>query len=386
MTTGPVIYLHIGLPKTGTTFVQQVLARNRETLRDQGLLYPGPGPDHFLPAQDVMGHAFRGHYDERAPGTWARLMTQLHGWQGKSLISHELLSLAGTEQIDRIMHDLSGTEVRVLVTARDLMRQLPAVWQEDLKNGKADTLPAFVERVRQKAESGTDRLKGFWAFQDLPAILARWQKAVPADRIYIVSVPPQGADRNLLWARFAEVLNIELPTNKVQSKTANTSLGAAEAEFLRRLNEQVSDGMDWPVYRQHVKRFLVRRVLAERKSDRPIELNPIDALWACERSQLMKKSIADRGYNVVGTLDDLVSLADSIETVPPAPLPESAVVDVGVGAVGALLRRISQEQRGATAGGAPGSAPDQKRTLLSRIRRRAVDASPAVGGDQRSRT
>ncbi len=328
-----------------------------------------------------MGHAFRGHYDERAPGTWARLLTQMHGWQGRSLISHEILSLAGTEQIDRIMHDLSGTEVRVLVTARDLLRQLPAVWQEDLKNGKTDTLSAFVERVREKAESGTDRVKGFWAFQDLPAILARWQKAVPADRIHIVTVPPPGADRNLLWARFAEVLNVELPTNKVQSKTANTSLGAAEAEFLRRLNEQVSDGMAWPVYRQHVKRFLVRRVLAEGENDRPIELNPVDARWACERSQLMTTSIEGRGYNVVGTLDDLVSPLGAIETAPPSPLPESAVVDVGVDAVDALLRRISQEQRGATAGEAPRSDPDQKRTLLSRIRRRAVDSNPTVAGE-----
>jgi hypothetical protein len=328
-----------------------------------------------------MGHAFRGHYDERAPGTWAQLLTQLRGWQGRSLISHELLSLAGDEQIDRIMRDLSGAEVRVLVTARDLVRQLPAVWQEDLKNGKTATLPAFVERVREKADSRTDRVKGFWAFQDLPAILARWQKAVPADRIHIVTLPPPGADRNLLWARFTEVLNVELPANKVQSKTANTSLGAAEAEFLRRLNEQVSDGMDWPVYRQYVKRFLVRRVLAEGENDRPIELSPVDALWACERSQLMKTSIADRGYNVVGALDDLVSPLGSIETAPPAPLPESAVVDVGVDAVDALLRRISQEQRGATVGDTPRSDPDQKRTLLSRIRRRAVDSSQPVGGE-----
>lgn len=41
----PVIYLHIGAPKTGTTYLQNVLWRNRERLRTDGLLYPGrPSP------------------------------------------------------------------------------------------------------------------------------------------------------------------------------------------------------------------------------------------------------------------------------------------------------------------------------------------------------
>ncbi len=367
VTTRPVIYLHIGLPKTGTTFVQQVLARNRDALRDQGLLYPGTGPDHFLPAQDVMGHAFRGHYDERAPGTWAKLLNQMQGWQDRILVSHELFCLAGTEQIERIMHDLSDAEVQVVVTARDLLRQLPAVWQEDLKNGKTNTLPTFVERARAKADSGKDRQKGFWAFQDLPAILARWRQAVPAERIHVVTLPPSGAERNLLWTRFAEVLKVELPANKLQNNTSNTSLGAAEAEYLRRLNERVGDVMDWPLYRQLVKRFLVRRVLSEGGNERPIELDPRDALWACERSKLVVTAIAERGYNIVGTLDDLVSTVDSTQPASTTPLPESAIVEVGVGAVGGLLRRISHEQHGAAAG-SPGSDSEQKRTLLSRLR------------------
>ncbi len=35
------IFLHIGAPKSGTTYLQTVLWANRENLRRQGLLMPG---------------------------------------------------------------------------------------------------------------------------------------------------------------------------------------------------------------------------------------------------------------------------------------------------------------------------------------------------------
>jgi hypothetical protein len=35
------VYLHIGAPKTGTTYLQEVLFRNRARLAEHGVLYPG---------------------------------------------------------------------------------------------------------------------------------------------------------------------------------------------------------------------------------------------------------------------------------------------------------------------------------------------------------
>ena len=36
-----VVYLHIGSPKTGTTYIQDVLWANREALEADGVLLPG---------------------------------------------------------------------------------------------------------------------------------------------------------------------------------------------------------------------------------------------------------------------------------------------------------------------------------------------------------
>ena len=35
------VYLHIGLPKTGTTYLQTLMWNNREVLAGQGVLLPG---------------------------------------------------------------------------------------------------------------------------------------------------------------------------------------------------------------------------------------------------------------------------------------------------------------------------------------------------------
>ena len=49
------ILLHVGTPKTGTSYLQDVLFRNRNRLIEQGVLYPGDRFDaHFLAALDLM--------------------------------------------------------------------------------------------------------------------------------------------------------------------------------------------------------------------------------------------------------------------------------------------------------------------------------------------
>jgi hypothetical protein len=52
------VFLHVGSPKTGTTYLQGVLWRNREALRRQGLLLPLDSVgDHYAGSFEVGGHA-----------------------------------------------------------------------------------------------------------------------------------------------------------------------------------------------------------------------------------------------------------------------------------------------------------------------------------------
>ena len=50
------VFLHIGEPKTGTTFIQQVMWSNRAELAAEGVVLPGHHPqDHYRASQDLRG-------------------------------------------------------------------------------------------------------------------------------------------------------------------------------------------------------------------------------------------------------------------------------------------------------------------------------------------
>ena len=66
------VVLHVGLPKTGTTYLQAVLAHHRDALREAGVLYPFVRPQAmFLGAVEVRGSREKfGLTAEDVAGTW----------------------------------------------------------------------------------------------------------------------------------------------------------------------------------------------------------------------------------------------------------------------------------------------------------------------------
>src|SRR5215469_16175027 len=91
----PRVVLHIGEPKTGTTFLQQVMWRNRPALAGQGVVLPGHHPqDHFRASQDLRGiQKLASDPAGSWTGEWEILATearQAQQAQQVAVISHEL--------------------------------------------------------------------------------------------------------------------------------------------------------------------------------------------------------------------------------------------------------------------------------------------------------
>ena len=340
------VFLHIGLPKTGTTYLQRVLHANRSALQAQGLLYPGKRRDHFLPAHDVLAQPLREYQDERAAGTWQETVREVADWPGPALISHDTFTVARVEQVRTVVAAFPDRPVELIVTARDLARQLAATWQDAVKSGRSPTLTDYVARARARADDDPD--SGFWFWQDLVGVLGRWQRAVPADRIHLVTVPPRGAGPDLLWHRFAEVLAIDLTPDQTADRSANRALGKAETEFLRRLNADLGDSVERSAYRTYVKQFLARRVLPRSLQPDPIVLSPDDQAWAAARSREVVQTLAAIPLQLHGDLADLESPVATAEAVE---VSDAAVVKVGVRAITQLLLRIAGEQGTSTVRG-----------------------------------
>src|SRR5262249_29771413 len=131
------VLLHVGTPKTGTSYLQDVLFRNREVLARSGIAYPATRHDsHFLAALDLMQLPWGGLQAE-AIGTWDALARQVREHDGTSIVSHEILATASRAQIGRALESLghgTGTEVHLVLSGRDLVRQIPAEWQENVKH------------------------------------------------------------------------------------------------------------------------------------------------------------------------------------------------------------------------------------------------------------
>ena len=318
----------MGLPKSGTTFLQQSLAANAEALGDRGVLYPADDELMFRAALDVRGnHKAWGRRRSEVEGAWDELCGRARAFPGTTLVSHELLAGACRRQVVAATTMLTGLDVHVVITARDLARQVVAEWQEGVKHGRQGTFAEFHARVSR----GDDGLaRHFHAAQDLPEVLARWGHGLPADHVHVVVGEPAGADPGRLWARFAAAVGFD-PTGYPPpgSGPVNPSLGVAEVDLLRRVNVALDGRLTQPAYGRLVKHRLAHTVLSPAVSPHPQLPIPLyDALVPV--TERWVKEIHKAGYAVHGDLSHLVPVPPEEHV--PHPDVVSAEDQVGVAA------------------------------------------------------
>src|SRR5262245_36560765 len=131
------VFLHVGTPKSGTTYLQAVLWQNADALKRDGLLLPARFSLHYAAAKGVTTRtALKRELDVDVERAWGRLARLSKRWEHDALISHELLAPATHDQARAAKRRLGkDTEVHLIVTVRALHRQLPASWQEQVKSG-----------------------------------------------------------------------------------------------------------------------------------------------------------------------------------------------------------------------------------------------------------
>ncbi len=179
------VIVHVGAPKTGTSYVQDLLFRNREALAETGTLYPADRFDaHFLAALDLMELQWGG-LEKQAVGAWDRLAEQVAGWEGTAIISHEILATATPAQVLRALDSFGeDAEVHVLLSARDLVRQIPAEWQENVKHRRTVGYREYLDKVTDPARRGA-LASWFWGVQEVPDILDRWGVMLPPEHVHV---------------------------------------------------------------------------------------------------------------------------------------------------------------------------------------------------------
>ncbi len=367
------LFLHIGLQKTGTSYLQSVFWQNKKELRAQGLdMVPGTLRRTFWLMLDVRGRVDPDFDAPHIGRSLERLPQQLADARGsRALTTEESLASATSDQIERLLAACGDREVHVVITVRDLARLIPSSWQQRLQAGSHQRLGDHLDRLRDSWTSGNepDRLQGPWQQKNAAAVAARWARHVPAERIHVVTVPPSGSVPDELLRRFCQVLDVDHTRLTDDRTRPNESLSHVAAELLRRVNQ----GIDPALIRRDIygtvgKRYFAIQVLGDEEGNKitlPLELEP----WCRSVAEEQVAALRAGGYRVVGDLADLLPVASSFSDRSVEPT-DAELVPAATRALSQLLsdqlvrrrdeKQANQENQAnqtSRSGQAPGKAP-----------------------------
>jgi hypothetical protein len=253
------------------------------------------------------------------------------------LVSQEALAPTTPDEAAPLLDLLAGFEVHVVVTVRDLARQLPSAWQQRVQARHTYTYDEFLQAVVARGELAAD----LWLNQDLGRVLEHWSAHVPPGRVHVVTAPQVGSEGSLL-DRFCSVVGLDPAGLQTSAARSNRSLGFAQAELLRRVNVALGDR--FPSSRQGYARlgkvFLAGRIL-QRQAAEPLRLPPEYAEWCTSITDAWIAQVRQGGYDLVGRESDLCPSPEAFAATPE--LDERLLLDVAVTALADVLELRHEE-------------------------------------------
>jgi hypothetical protein len=314
--------LHIGPHKTGTTAVQGALFAAKERLPAYGADFPAHTRH---PMEAALAACARPAMLGDAVPTdrhWTRLLEQVRATGGRtSVISSEFFADAEDEAtVARIVEQLGGDRVHVLVTLRPLVKIMPSQWQQYVQNGLRMGYEDWLEHMLRKAPYEKPN-PSFWRRHRHDRLVERWARVVGPGRVTVVVVDDR--DRGGLLRVFEALLG--LPGNLLEAvpDTVNRSLTLAETEMLRNLNVEFR-GNELPdeLYSRLVRHGAVMH-MKNACSPSPEDVKIRTPRWAAEAAAAVGAEAAERiaalGVRVVGDPALLSVVPEPVERPPAEP-------------------------------------------------------------------
>ena len=352
----PRAVIHVGAPKTGSTYLQHVLWSNRDALRASGVEVLGENQaQHYRAGKDLRDIPFDPH-DPGADwtGAWDRMAQRARRCDSPMvLITDEHLAAVTADQAKRAAQSLAPRRVDIVYVTRDLVGLLPSEWQEFVKHGSTLTFDDWVTLLLDQPDAGPGAW--FWKVQDPVGVVTRWSAAVAMPRIHVIPMPPPDAPRDLLWSVFCQTTGIEQSLATTPDQASNPSLSLTATEVLRRVNELLPrDFPDWH------RSGLVRDVLANEVLN-PLGTGGRPTLTVDLQSRVLdharrtRSALPGLGCDIVGELPSVVPPTTHQPTETPD---DREIADLAVQAIAGLVGRMAMMR-------------DERRRAEERLRRDA---------------
>ena len=310
-------YLHVGLPRSGGSFLGAALVQHADALEAQGLRSPARSVEEmFRAAIEIRrDHQAWGYRRREVEGAWAGVFRRAREGKGDVVVSQELLAACAPEQIALLLDGLSGFEVHVVVTARDLGTQLVAAWAGSLESGRSVSFGRFRERVTDPAREH-DQARSFWAGQELDEVLARWSAAVRGpQRVHVIVAPADADDpQAAVWSALGDLVGFDA-TALPLTRRSSTGPDAPGVALLRTINRAVDGRLTGRVHRETVPPLLS----AALDVDDVVPAAVPDDLRGLllEHGERWRKALAEGGYDVLGDSAALLPRAADPRAVAP---------------------------------------------------------------------
>jgi hypothetical protein len=295
--------LHVGPHKTGTTAIQGALFAARQRMPEHGAAFPAHTRHPMEAALAACARPAMMGDTVPTDRHWRRLLDRVAATGGlTSVISSEFFADAhGDGTIARIVEQLGGDRVHVLVTLRPLVKIMPSQWQQYVQNGLrmgyADWLEHMLRRPPYEKPNPS-----FWHRHRHDRLVERWARAVGPGRVTVVVVDDR--DRGGLLRTFEALLG--LPENLLRPvpDATNRSLTLAETEMLRNLNVEFrGNGLPDELYSRLVRGGAVLH-MKNACPPEPGDVKIVTPRWAVERAAGIGAESAERiaalGVRVLG--------------------------------------------------------------------------------------
>jgi hypothetical protein len=333
--------IHVGAPKTGSTYLQALLWRNRATLRARGVEMLGAGQaQHYRAGKDIRDIPFDpGDPGVNWTGAWDRMAERARASASPVVvISDEHLASVTPQQAERAVASLAPREVHIVYVTRDLPGLLPSEWQEYVKHGSVLDYSEWVTATFHRPDRPPGRW--FWSVHDAASVVRRWTAMSAAKDVHVIAMPSEDAPRLELWTRFARVLGCEPEPVIEDALPANQSLGLVAAEVLRRVNATLPP--DFPAWHRTglVRDVLANVVLAPLGRDGRPRIPPDLEEEVLSRARSMRAELLSLGCTIIGPLPPL---ATSLDTgADSTPLDADAVCEVAIEAIAGLVTELAR--------------------------------------------
>jgi hypothetical protein len=323
-TAKPRVWLHIGMPKTGTTAVQSVLYRNRGVLAQHGIYYPDFGdPQHISLVRELANKAgsnvrFPSNGDCGAHARFTDLLAADGGGATTSIVSSENFfqrpaSLPGhsgavdeglavlARTVDEAAKYFAGCDVSVVAWLRRQDLWLMSMYNETVKTSRyTDGFDVFARQT-----IGVHLLQ----------IAKLWIAGFGRERVVLRSYDALAKARADMVESFLDTVCPQVPRAALDlaPERSNPSLGP-EAMWLKlRINAQLQAKPAPAVARR------IRKLLADVTDTSPDPRRSLQT--AAERRALMGRFVDDNRELVIGLgYAELAPLAelDDLAAEPPA--------------------------------------------------------------------